>query len=191
MYPNPVVLNIKYMDSKRSIDIVRAELDRLNITHGAVDIGWVELEKALTSVQRKLFRIALSRFGFELLEKHKDKLIEKINKAIADIVDKPAKMLDVTNSTFISDKLDYNYTYLSNVFSEVTSTTIEHAIINLKIEKAKELMLYGSLSITQIAQKLHYSSVAHLCKQFKKVTGLTPTFFKNAKKKRLLEMTIS
>jgi len=174
------------MVSMRCVDVVCAKLDRMNIVHGVVGVGTVELAKALTNAQRKAFRIALKGFGFELFEQNKDKLIENINKAISDIVEKPVKLLQGKHSVYIARKLDYDYTYLANIFSEVTGTTIEHAIINLKVDKAKELLMYNELTLTQISFRLDYSSVAHLCKQFKKVTGLTPTFFKNMKKDRLL-----
>jgi methylphosphotriester-DNA--protein-cysteine methyltransferase len=171
------------MVSLRCIDIVRAKLDRLKIVHGAVGMGTVQLDKTLTAPQRKSFRIALRKFGFVLLDNNKDRLIEKIKKTISDIVDKPVKRLHVNHSVYISKKLDYSYTYLANIFSEITGGTIEHAIINQKIEKVKELMLYDTLSLTQISRNLNYSSVAHLSKQFKQVTGLTPTFFKKMKEK--------
>ena len=91
-------------------------------------------------------------------------------------------------SAFLSEKLGYDYNYLSNLFSEVKGTTIEHFIISHKIERAKELLIYNELTLTEIAEKLHYSNVAHLSNQFKKVTGLTPTFFKGMKNKRLIAL---
>ncbi len=123
--------------------------------------------------------------GLELLDDKKSILIERIKSVIVEMIHYSDEVPKVNYSDYISQKLDYDYTYLSNVFSEVKGTTIQQFIINHKIEKVKELLLYDELNLTEISYRLHYSSVAHLSNQFKKVTGLSPTFFKNLKSKRL------
>ena len=124
----------------------------------------------------------------ELLEDKKAILIEKIKTIIIEMIHYSEEPPILNFSSFLSQKLNYEYNYLSNLFSEVKGTTIEHYIIAHKIERAKELLIYNELTITQIAEKLHYSNVAHLSNQFKKVTGLTPTFFKKMKHKRTIAL---
>jgi AraC-like DNA-binding protein len=119
------------------------------------------------------------------MDDKKTMLIEKIKNIIVEMIHVSDEKPTTNFSNFISQKLNYEYHYLSNLFSEVTGTTIEHYIISHKIERAKELLLYNQLTLTEIAYKLHYSSVAHLSNQFKNVTGLTPSFFKQMKHKRL------
>jgi AraC-like DNA-binding protein len=119
------------------------------------------------------------------MDDHKAILIERIKNVIVEMVHYEEEIPKVNFSIFLSEKLHYDYTYLANLFSEVTGITIEHFIISHKIERAKELLLYGELNLTQISYKLNYSSVGHLSNQFKKVTGLTPTYFKHLKDKRL------
>jgi AraC-like DNA-binding protein len=139
----------------------------------------------LTSEQRGQLKTALSISGLELMDDQKANLIEKIKKVIIEMVHYADELPKIKNSDYLSEKLNYDYTYLANLFSEVTGITIEHFIISHKIERAKELLLYGELNLTQISYKLNYSSVGHLSNQFKKVTGLTPTYFKHLKNKRL------
>lgn len=126
--------------------------------------------------------------GLELLDDKKSILIERIKSVIIEMIHYSDEVPKVNYSDYISQKLDYDYTYLSNVFSEVKGTTIQQFIINHKIEKVKELLLYDELNLTEISYRLHYSSVAHLSNQFKKVTGLSPTFFKTLKSKRVLNL---
>jgi AraC-like DNA-binding protein len=120
----------------------------------------------------------------ELLDDKRSILIEKIKNVITELIHYSDELPRVNYSDYISEKLGYDYTYLSNIFSEVKGTTIQQFIIINKIERVKELLLYDELNLTEIAYKLHYSSVAHLSNQFKKITGLSPSFFKQLKQKR-------
>jgi AraC-like DNA-binding protein len=178
-------LFIKYMVSLRCKMMVKSELDKLGLHYMQVNLGEVEIMENLTSEQRASLKDALSISGLELMDDHKAILIERIKIIIIEMIhytDEPPK----TNfSDYLSAKLQHDYTYLANIFSEVTGTTIEHFIIHHKIERVKELLLYDELNLTQISYLLNYSSVAHLSNQFKKVTGLTPTFFKQLKNKKL------
>ncbi len=177
-------LFIKYMVCIRCKMVVKSELDKLGLQYKKVDLGEVDLAGDITPEQHNLLKIGLLKSGLELMDDKKAVLIERIKNVIIEMVhyaDEPPK----TNfSDYISEKLQYDYTYLSNIFSEVTGTTIEHYIIAHKIERVKELLLYDELNLSEISYRLNYSSVAHLSNQFKKVTGLTPTYFKALKNKR-------
>ena len=168
--------------------IVRSELEKLHLKATAVELGEVEMEDHLTAEQQKAFAAALLHYGLELMEDKKSILIEKIKNIIIEMIHYSDEPPVLNFSAFLSEKLDYDYNYLSNLFSEVKGTTIEHFIISHKIERAKELLIYNELTLTQIADKLHYSNVAHLSNQFKKVTGLTPSFFKKMKHQRLIAL---
>ncbi len=178
-------LYIKFMVSIRCKMMVKSELDKLDIKYYAVELGEVEIAEALTSEQRQLLRDGLQRLGLDLMDDKKAILIQKIKNVIVEQVHYAEEGPKVNFSDFLSEKLHYDYTYLAKLFSEVTGITIEHYVIAHKIERVKELLLYDELSLTEIAYQMNYSSVAHLSNQFKKVTGLTPTFFKNLKDKRL------
>ena len=173
------------MVSIRCKMIVKSELTKLGLHYSIVDLGEAVIKENITEKQRQLLNIALLKSGLQLMDDKKSILIEKIKNVIIEMVhyaDEPPK----TNfSHYISEKLLYDYTYLANLFSEVTGITIEHFIITHKIERVKELLLYDELNLTEISYLLNYSSVAHLSNQFKKVTGLTPTFFRHIKHKRL------
>ncbi|MBL0357897.1 MAG: helix-turn-helix transcriptional regulator [Chitinophagaceae bacterium] len=177
-------LYIKYMVSIRCKMIVKTELEKLNLLYGSVDLGEADIKEDITAVQREQLRIALLKSGLELMEDKKAILIERIKNVIIEMIHYADELPKVKNSHYISEKLNHDYTYLSNIFSEATGITIEHYIINHKIEKVKELLLYDELNLTEISYRLNYSSVAHLSNQFKKITGLTPTFFKNLKSKK-------
>jgi len=166
--------------------VVKSELDKLGLQYGVVDLGEVDIRSNITLEQITEFKTSLLKSGLELIDDKRAILIEKIKSLIIEMVHYDDEMPTMTNSAYISKKLGYDYTYLSNIFSEVTGVTIEHHIIVHKIERAKELLLYNELNLIEISYKLNYSSVAHLSKQFKKITGLTPTFFKQIKQKRLL-----
>lgn len=178
-------LYIKYMVSSRCIMIVKAALNELGIVFRSVELGVVEVMEPLTPVQYGQLQSALLPSGLELMEDRKAILIEKIKHVIIEMLYDADELPKLKNSAYIADKMQQDYTYLSNLFSEVTGTTIEHFIIALKIERAKELLLYDELNLTEISYKLNYSSVAHLSNQFKKVTGLTPSFFKKLRRKRI------
>ena len=150
-----------------------------------VELGEVEIMETLSGEQQKQLKTSLLSFGLELLEDKKSMLIERIKTIIIEMIHYTDDPPLLNFSAYLSEKLNYDYNYLSNLFSEVKGTTIEHFIIAHKIERAKELLIYNQLTLTEIAEKLHYSNVAHLSNQFKKVTGLTPTFFKKMKHKRL------
>lgn len=173
------------MVSIRCKMMVKAELDKLGLDYGTVDLGEVEIKGHITDAQRAHLKQALLKIGLELMDDHRAILIEKIRAVIIEMVHYEDEVPRVKNSVYISDKLHHDYTYLANLFSEATGTTIEHYIIAHKIERVKELLLYDELNLTQIAYKLNYSSVAHLSNQFKKVTGLTPTYFRQLKRKKL------
>ncbi|MDT8323153.1 MAG: AraC family transcriptional regulator [Bacteroidota bacterium] len=177
-------LYIKYMVSIRCKMAVKATLDALEIPYGVVDLGEVEITGSISAEQRDLLRAALLKAELELMDDRKAILIERIKNTIIEMVHYSDALPKTRNSTYIAEKLDHDYTYLANLFSETTGTTIEQFVIAHKIERAKELLLYDELNLTEISYLLNYSSVAHLSMQFKKVTGLTPTFFKKLKKKR-------
>jgi AraC-like DNA-binding protein len=181
-------LYIKYMVSLRCKMFVKDELKKLGINFISVDLGVVEINGDLTANQRETLRENLQKSGLELLDDKKNILVEKIKSVIVEMVHYSDELPKVNDSDYISDKLGYDYNYLSNTFSEVKGTTIQNYIIQHKIERVKELLLYDELTLTEIAWKLHYSSVAHLSNQFKKVTGLTPTYFKELKQKRELNL---
>lgn len=175
---------IKYMVSIRCKMIVKSALEKLGLIYGMVDLGEVEIKGGVSSSQIKALRAILLAAGLELMDDKKAILIERIKNVIVEMVHYADELPQAKNSNFISDKLQLDYTYLSNIFSEVTGTTIEHFIISHKIEKVKELLLYNELNLTEISYRLNYSSVAHLSTQFKKVTGLTPSYFKKLKDKK-------
>ena len=173
------------MVSLRCKMVVKDELKKLGIEYAFVDLGTVEIFEDLTQEKHDQLNKNLLLSGLELLDNKKAILIEKIKNVIIEMIHYSDEIPKENYSDYISKKLDYDYTYLSNIFSEVKGITIQQFIIIHKIEKAKELLLYDQLNITEISYKLHYSSVAHLSAQFKRITGLTPSFFKALKKKRM------
>jgi AraC-like DNA-binding protein len=179
---------IKYMVSIRCKMIVKSELDKLGLSYGSIELGEVEVKEQVSPEQFQKLKTALTKSGLELLDDPKAMLIERIKNVIIEMVHYSDELPKIKNSDFISTKLNHDYTYLANLFSEATGTTIEHFIISHKIERVKELIIYDELNLTEIAWKLHYSSVAHLSYQFKKVTGLTPSFYKKLKDKRRISL---
>jgi len=161
--------------------VVKEELRKLGLHYIIVDMGVVDIMENLTRDQHEQIRTALLRTGLELMEDKKAVLIEKIKDAIYEIVYQKEESSRINFSEYLSKKLNYDYTYLANLFSEVLGTTIEKFIISHKIERVKELIIYDELNLTEIAWNMHYSSVAHLSNQFRKVTGLTPSHFKKLK----------
>ena len=164
--------------------IVQQKLNKLGLHYCTVDLGEVDVKENITSKQREQLRILLLKAGLELMDDKKAVLIERIKNVIVEMVHYSEEVPKVKNSDFISAKLNHDYTYLANLFSEATGITIEQYIIAHKIERVKEFLLYNELNLTEISYKLNYSSVAHLSHQFKKVTGLTPTFYKHLKNKK-------
>jgi AraC-like DNA-binding protein len=172
------------MVSLRCKMMVKDELKKMGLHYVLLDLGMVEILEEITEDQREELKVNLLRSGLELMDDKKSILIDKIKNVIIEMIHHSEEMPDTNYSDYISKKLNYDYTYLSNIFSEVKGITIQQFIINHKIEKVKELLLYDELNLTQISYKLHYSSVAHLSNQFKKVTGLSPSYFKQLKQKR-------
>lgn len=172
------------MVSLRCKMIVKEELKKLGLEHIMVNLGMVDIPWDLTQNQNEQLKENLLRSGLELLDDKKSILIEKIKNVITELIHYSDEIPKPNYSDHISEALNYDYTYLSNIFSEVKGMTIQQYIIIHKIERVKELLLYDELSLTEISHKLHYSSVAHLSTQFKKNTGLSPSFFKQLKKKR-------
>lgn len=172
------------MVSLRCKLIVQQQLDRIGIQYLSIDLGMVETENTIPRDQIEELRKSLQLVGLEILEDKKSILINKIKNGIIEMIHYNKDELKVNYSDFISKKVGYDYTYLSNIFSEVEGLTIQQFIIIHKIEMVKELLLYGELSLTEISYLLNYCSVSHLSTQFKKVTGFTPSFFTQLKKKR-------
>lgn len=163
---------------------VTEALKKLGLHYVNVDLGEIETLETISTAQREQLKIELQKSGLELMDDKKAILIEKIKNVIVEMVHYTEEPLKINFSDFLAEKLHYDYTYLSNLFSEVVGTTIEHFIIAHKIERVKELIVYDELNLTEISYLLNYSSVAHLSNQFKKVTGLTPSHFKKLKQKR-------
>ena len=176
------------MVSQRCKMIVKEELKKLGLRYMIVDLGMVEIMEDITFNQHEQLKKNLLKSGLELLDDKKSILIEKIKNVITEMIHYSDDLPKINYSDFISNKLNYDYTYLSNIFSEVRGITIQQFIIIHKIERVKELLLYDELNLTEISYKLHYSSVSHLSKQFKKVTGLSPTFYKLLKEKRKVNL---
>lgn len=181
---DPMKIYIKYMVSLRCRMKVQEVLAKLGIRYVLVDLGSVELQEDITTIQREQLNSKLLKSGLELMDDRRSILIERIKNAIIELIHHSDELPKVKYSEYLSEKLNHNYTYLANTFSEVTGITIQKFIILHKIERVKELVLYDELTMSEIAYKLHYSSPAHLSTQFKKVTGLTPTFFKRLGMKR-------
>jgi AraC-like DNA-binding protein len=172
------------MVSLRCKMIVKEELKKMGLKYIILDLGMVDILEDIDQEQREELKKQLLKSGLELLDNKKSILIERIKNVITEMIHYSDELPKVNYSEYISEKLNNDYTYLSNVFSEVKGITIQQFIIINKIERVKELLLYDELNLTEISYKLHYSSVSHLSKQFKKVTGLSPSFYKQLKQKR-------
>ncbi len=164
--------------------VVKSELEKLDIQYTNVKIGEAEIKGNISSEQLKQLDIGLRKSGLLLMDDKKSILVEKIKSVIVELVHYTEDQIKVNLSDYLSEKLNYDYTYLANLFSEVKGTTIEKFFLAHKIEKVKELIVYDELNLTEIAYKMHFSSIAHLSNQFKKITGLTPSHFKKLKNKR-------
>lgn len=178
-------LYIKYMVSLRCKMMVKEELKKLGLKYVVVDLGVVEILEDITQEQREQLKRNLLKSGLELLDDKKSILIDQIKNVVIEMIHYSDELPKTNYSDYISEKIGYDYTYLSNIFSEVKGITLQQFIIMHRIEKVKELLLYNELNLTEISYKLQYSSVAHLSNQFKKVTGLSPSFYKQLKKKRM------
>ncbi|HUH29290.1 helix-turn-helix transcriptional regulator [Gelidibacter sp.] len=178
-------LYVKYMVSLRCKMVVQQELEKIGLHCLKVDLGTIEIKEDLSDSLKQVLQKNLKRYGLELLDDKRNILIEKIKAVIIEMIHYSKEMPKMNYSDYISEKLGYDYTYLANTFSEVKGITIQQYIINHKIERVKELLLYEDLNLTEISYQLHYSSVAHLSNQFKKITGLAPSYFKTLKNKKL------
>ena len=172
------------MVSLRCKMLVKAKLEELHLGYTSIDLGEIDLVKEISEEKRVQLKDSLLQSGLVLMDDLKAILVEKIKAVVVEMVHYADEFPTVKHSVYIGEKLHHNYTYLANLFSEVKGITLERFIILHKIEKVKELILYDELNLTEIAYKLNYSSSAHLSNQFKKITGLTPTFFKKLKEKR-------
>jgi len=164
--------------------VVKSELEKLGLHFISVELGEAVIKEEISPDQLIRLKVGLKKSGLELMDDKKSILVERIKTTIIELVHYTDEQIKINLSDYLSEKLNYNYTYLSNLFSEVKGTTIEKFYLSNKIERVKELLVYDELNLSEIAWKLHYSSVAHLSNQFKKMTGLTPSHFKNLKNKR-------
>ena len=169
--------------------LVKSELEKLRLDYKVVDLGEAIIPDKIPDKKYEALKAALQKWGLELMDDKRSMLIEKIKNVIIEMVHYADELPRTNYSAYISDKLDQDYTYLANLFSEVVGTTIEHFIIGHKIEKVKELLVYKEMTLSEISFEMEYSSVAHLSNQFKKITGLTPSHFKQvgSYKRRLLD----
>lgn len=184
-----MMVYIKNMVCLRCKLVVKSELEKLGVQQLNLKLGEVEVVENMSKSQLDTLDAGLRNFGLELIFDKRVHIIEQIKNTIIELIHYSEEDLKVNFSEYLSKTLDYDYTYLSNLFSEVHGTTIEQFIIHHKIERVKELLVYNELNLSEIAWKLNYSSVQHLSNQFKKVTGLTPTFFKKMREKRRLDIS--
>lgn len=178
------ILFVKNMVCNRCIMVVQDELEKLDLDFANIRLGEVTLTKELNPDERNAVEAALIPLGFEVIDDKKSRIIEKIKNIIIDLVHHQDNDSKSNLSDLLSEKLNHDYNYLSNLFSEVEGTTIEKYFIAQKVEKVKELLVYDELSLSEIALRLNYSSVAYLSNQFKKVTGLTPSHFKQIREEK-------
>lgn len=168
--------------------VVESELEKLGLQTIAVELGEVELEQEISDEQKEVLLKNLQTLGFDLIDDKKTKTVERIKNLIVDLVHHKNNELKINLSDYLSENLNQDYNSLSNLFSEIENTTIEKYFISQKIEKVKELLIYNELSLSEIADILNYSNVAHLSNQFKKITGFTPTSFKQSKDKKRIQI---
>jgi AraC-like DNA-binding protein len=179
-----MIVYIKNMVCIRCKIVVKSELEKLGLHYTDVKIGEASIVENLNAEQLEKLDIALKKTGLELMDDKRSILVEKIKACIIELVHYTDAQIKINLSNYISESLNYDYTYLANLFSETKGVTIEKFYLNHKIERVKELIIYDELNLSEIAYKLHYSSVAHLSNQFKKFTGLSPSHFKKLKNKR-------
>lgn len=178
------VLYVKNMVCNRCRMVLRTELEKLGIRPISIELGEVQLEQELTAVQKQKLSEQLLALGFDLIDDKKSRLIERVKTLLIELIHQHNNALSINLSTYLAEALHYDYSYLSNLFTSVEGTTIEQYFIHQKIERVKELLVYDELSLSEIAYQLNYSSVAHLSNQFKKVTGLSPSHFRQLKDKK-------
>jgi len=168
--------------------VVKAELEKLGLRYSFIDLGEVNIINNISGKNCQALKNALCKSGFELIDNKKAIIIEKIKNAIVEMVHYNELPVKTKTSCYLSEKLKYDYTYISNLFSEAKGITIEQYIIANKIERVKELLLYNELTLKEISLKLFYCNEAYLSSQFKKVTGFTPSIFKKMKLKNLIAL---
>jgi AraC-like DNA-binding protein len=168
--------------------MVKSELEQFGLHPLTVELGMAEVERELSAEEKKQLNERLKNLGFELIDDKKTRLIESIKTTVVELIHNSQDLPKMTFSEHLSEKFHQDYSALSKLFSEVQGVTIEQYVINQKIEKVKELLVYDELSLSEIAHQLNYSSVSHLSKQFKKVTGLTPTHFKQVKENKRIPL---
>jgi YesN/AraC family two-component response regulator len=171
---------IKNMVCIRCKMVVQDQLKKIAVRNAVVKLGEVEVINTLTDIQAEDFRVGLLKFGLVVLDDKKSMLVDKIKKVIIELIHYKEEPLQINFSDYLSQTLNHEYTYMANLFSEIEGVNVEHYLITHKIERVKELLVYDRLSLTEISYKLNYSSVAHLCNQFKKITGLTPSHFRKS-----------
>ena len=181
-------LYIKNMVCSRCKMVVKSEFEKLGLPTISVELGEVELEKEISDEQKEVLLGNLQVLGFDLIDDKKTKTVERIKNLIVDLVHHKNNELKINLSDYLAENLNQDYNSLSNLFSEIENTTIEKYFISQKIEKVKELLIYNELSLSEIADILNYSNVAHLSNQFKKITGFTPTSFKQSKDKMRIQI---
>ncbi|WP_237421372.1 AraC family transcriptional regulator [Flavobacterium sp. HBTb2-11-1] len=167
---------------------VKSEFEKLGLQPTAVELGEVELNEEISDSQKEVLLENLLALGFDLIDDKKTKTVERIKNLIVDLVHHKNNDLKINLSEYLAENLNQDYNSLSNLFSEIENTTIEKYFISQKIEKVKELLVYNELSLSEIADILNYSNVAHLSNQFKKITGFTPTSFKQSKDKKRIQI---
>ncbi len=168
--------------------VVESEFKKLGLHTISVELGEIELKEELDDKQKEVLLVNLQTLGFDLIDDKKTKTVERIKNLIVDLVHHKNNDLKINLSDYLSENLNQDYNSLSNLFSEIENTTIEKYFISQKIEKVKELLIYNELSLSEIADILNYSNVAHLSNQFKKITGFTPTSFKQSKDKKRIQI---
>ncbi len=177
-------LHIRNMVSNRCKMIVKSELSKLGLHFILIELGEVEIMENLSAEELARLNLGLNEAGLSIIEDKKGILIERIKNIVIELVHHSEDQIKVNFSDYLIGKLNYDYTYLSNLFKESQGITIEHFLLSHKVERVKELLVYDELNVTEIAYLMHYSSVAHLSNQFKKLTGLTPSRYKQLKLKR-------
>lgn len=177
-------LHIKYDINIACKVILQEQLDKLEMPYEITGLGEIEIKGKISPTNYKELELSLKKYGIGIIDNPKNAFIQKIKDTIVDMVYREDKLPNAKMSAYLADKLNHSYSYLSSLFSEVTYSSIENFIILQKIERAKDLIVEGKLTLTEVAWQLNYSSVAHLSNQFKKTTDLTPTAFQRIIKKR-------
>lgn len=175
---------IKYDISHACKVILQEQVQKLNVDYSIVGLNEIEFKRALPPEQLEELKSHFQKYGIEIIDNQKTTLVQKIKDAIVEMVWRDGNLLNITTSAYLADKLHHSYGYLSNLFSEITFSSIENFVILQKIERAKQMIVSDSYTLTEISYELNYSSVAHLSNQFKKTTGLTPSAFQRIIKTR-------